>query len=286
MARHVSGLWRAIRVTRRDQAGDASAYDRAFSLLQEYADVSQIHESLLVLNHVDHEEHGRDNFFYGVMELADPVPVDPGPMETFTDKKRHTNRQSMAGLDRLGPAALDAEQYRPKSLKHWLEFVCERHPGRLSLSECIRLGLSLTSALEILHRRGLVHGCIRSSNILYVQGQPKLAELALFSQSVHGVQARSMQDDAYDPPEGPGTIQADLYSLGKVLQEAREEGRGPRDRRPDMLQEGLVPSIDVEARWDEILRRSLGNLPGRFYQHAWQMRDDLERLKIVGIPGA
>ena len=59
---------------------------------------------------------------------------------------------------------------------------------------------------------------MKPSNIIFVNGVPKLADIGL----VTGVDAtRSyVGTEGFAPPEGPGTPQGDLYSLGKVLYEA------------------------------------------------------------------
>ena len=60
-----------------------------------------------------------------------------------------------------------------------------------------------------------------TSNIIFVSGQPKLADIGL----VTGIdEAKSFVGTAgYIPPEGPGRPEADIYSLGKVLYEAPPE---------------------------------------------------------------
>jgi tetratricopeptide (TPR) repeat protein len=83
------------------------------------------------------------------------------------------------------------------------------------LEECIQIGLRLTEALAHMHRQGLVHRDVKPSNIIFVGGMPKLADVGLVA-AVD--EARSfVGTEGFIPPEGPGTPQADLYSLGIVL---------------------------------------------------------------------
>src|SRR5213594_4185048 len=105
-----------------------------------------------------------------------------------------------------------SELYVPRTLKYDL-----RTRGALPVVECIQIALSLTCALEHLHGHGLIHRDVKPSNIIFVKGVPKLADIGL----VTDVEAtRSfVGTEGFIPPEGPGTVQADLYSLGKVLYE-------------------------------------------------------------------
>src|SRR5207253_8631449 len=91
----------------------------------------------------------------------------------------------------------------------------DRHK-RLSASESIQLGLSLTEALDALHGHGLTHRDIKPSNIIFIEGVPKLADIGLVAASG---QRSFVGTEGYVPPEGPGTPQADVYSLGKLLYE-------------------------------------------------------------------
>ena len=84
------------------------------------------------------------------------------------------------------------------------------------MAECLHLGISLAEALDDLHSHRLSHRDIKPANIIFVDGQPKLADIGL----VASVGQRSfVGTEGYVPPEGPGSPAADVYSLGKVLYE-------------------------------------------------------------------
>ncbi|MEW6160764.1 MAG: protein kinase [Verrucomicrobiota bacterium] len=103
--------------------------------------------------------------------------------------------------------------YSPRTLRAEL-----KSRGAFPAEEVIALGLKLTSALAHLHARGLVHRDVKPSNILFIAGEPKLADAGLVAAMDD---ARSLVGTAgYIAPEGPGTPQADLYALGRVLYEA------------------------------------------------------------------
>ena len=87
----------------------------------------------------------------------------------------------------------------------------------MPIGECVRNGAAIASALAFLHRHGLIHRDIKPSNIIFVNGFPKLADIGLVTAVTGG---RSYAGtDGFIPPEGSGSPQADIYSLGKVLYE-------------------------------------------------------------------
>ena len=59
-----------------------------------------------------------------------------------------------------------------------------------------------------------------------MNGRPKLADIGLVAAT--DATCSFVGTEGYLPPEGPGTPQADLYSLGKVLYEA-STGKDRRD---------------------------------------------------------
>ena len=86
---------------------------------------------------------------------------------------------------------------------------------RLPIGECVRNGAAIASALGFLHRHGLIHRDIKPSNIIFVNGFPKLADIGLVT-AVSEPRSH-IGTEGFIPPEGAGTPQADIYSLGKVL---------------------------------------------------------------------
>ena len=122
-------------------------------------------------------------------------------------------RRAECGIEATPHSALRTpESYAPHTLREDLK----RH-GRLPVAQCVQIGLALTRALAHLHKCGLVHRDVKPSNVIFVGGVPKLADIGLVA-SVDAT--RSMVGtEGYVAPEGPGTPQADIYSLGKLLYE-------------------------------------------------------------------
>src|SRR4030095_15018534 len=102
--------------------------------------------------------------------------------------------------------------YSPRTLRSDLA----RRP-RLPPSEAAQLVLRLANALAHLHAHGLVHRDIKPSNVIFVGGQPKVADIGLVTDV--GSSHSFVGTEGFIPPEGPGTPQADLYGVGKVVYE-------------------------------------------------------------------
>ncbi|MBI2947272.1 MAG: protein kinase, partial [Verrucomicrobia bacterium] len=148
-------------------------------------------------------------YFYYVMELADDSSAECGVRNAELSQG---SSASVPHSELRTPHSINPGPYSPKTLRSELF-----HRGRLPLEECLQIGLTLTSALAHLHKHGLVHRDIKPSNIIFVNGIPKLADLGLVA---HVGQTMSfVGTEGYLPPEGPGSPQADIYSLGKVLYE-------------------------------------------------------------------
>ena len=161
--------------------------------------------------------------------------------------------------------------YIPRTLRQDL-----RTRGRLPVPECLELGLALTDALAHLHRHGLVHRDVKPSNIIFVNGVPKLADIGLVATLD---EAKSfVGTEGYIPPEGPGAAQADLFSLGKVLYEI-STGKD-RNEFPEPLTN--LGELGEQARLLElnaiIHKACRANLKER-YPTAEAMRADLVRLQ-------
>ena len=200
LARNVVGTWRAVKVVHRSRFDSDRPYDREFNGIKKFEPVSRLHDSQVDILHVGRND--AEGYFYYVMELAD---------------------------DAKAPAQdIDPETYRPHTLKD----DSEKH-RRLGIDECVRIGLALTEALEHLHANGLVHRDVKPSNIIFIGGRPKLADIGLVTNA--DATRTYVGTEGFLPPEGAGTPQADLFALGKVLYETsagkdrREFPQAPAD---------------------------------------------------------
>ncbi|MEO8044618.1 MAG: SUMF1/EgtB/PvdO family nonheme iron enzyme [Spartobacteria bacterium] len=243
LARSLTGALRAVKVVYRATFESERAFNREFEGMSAFEPISRAHDGFVDILHVGRSVAG--GFFYYVMELAD---------------------------DQVSGAEIEVTRYAPKTLKAELGHT-------LPVRECLRLGLLLADALGALHRAGLAHRDIKPSNIIFVQGDPKLADIGLVATSG---QRSFVGTEGYVPPEGPGTPQADIYSLGKVLYEI-SMGKDRLDF-PEL-------NSDLDEREDkahllqlnEVLLKACAHSPARRYQSAGELRSDLARIE-AGAP--
>ena len=245
LARNAVRTPRAVKLVLRDQHASAESFEREFKGLQKFEPVSRSHAGLVDILTLGLLPDGA-GFFY-VMELAD-------------------------GLQ--GGREVDEATYEPATLR-----AVFKRRGALPADEVIRLGLMMAAALKHLHDEGLVHRDVKPSNILFVDGVPKLADAGLVA-AVDD--ARSLVGTAgYVAPEGPGTPQADLYALGKVLYEAAF-GKDRQDFPALPADLAVRPERERLLELNEIIASACAPDPRQRYVDAGEMLADLERLAAHG----
>ena len=185
LGRGVTGAWRAVKVVWRADFDDARTFEREFEGILKFEPISRDHPGLVNILHVGRSPDGI-SFYYYVMELGDDV------------RSGH----------QINPIEYEARTLRPD--------VKSAIAARLPLAQCIDVGLRLAEALHHLHECGLAHRDVKPSNVIFVNGKAKLADIGLVA--ARG-QRTFVGTEGFVPPEGPGSTQADVYSLGKVLYE-------------------------------------------------------------------
>jgi hypothetical protein len=265
LARNALGTGRAVKVVFRSNFDDSRPFEREFAGIQKFEPISRSHPGLVHILQVGR----REDYFYYVMELADDVSAErrTGKAEPGPGSGTKTADGNAGGAP--SPPFEDGA-YVARTLREDL-----RRQSPLPAQRCVELGLALASALAHLHKQGLIHRDIKPSNIIFVQGAPKLADIGLVTEV--GDSRSIVGTEGYLPPEGPGTPQADIFSLGKVLYEISTG----QDRRqfPD-LPPGLKQSPDAAAvlELNEVVLRACAKDAEQRYASAEQMQADLEGL--------
>jgi serine/threonine protein kinase/tetratricopeptide (TPR) repeat protein len=288
LARNLVGTLRAVKVVYRQDFGDAQPFDREFKGMRRFEPVSRSHPGLVNILQIGRNDAG--GYFYYVMELADAAAEGADDQCSVTSDQASVTSGQCSVISKQGsvtsdqsqspgtaPASLNNDNSAPitpyiaRTLRHDL-----RTRGRLPATECVELALALTSALQHLHQDRLVHRDIKPSNIIFVNGRPKLADIGLVTEA--GDSQSIVGTEGYLPPEGPGTVAADLYSLGKVFYEISTG----EDRRkfPDLPTELKGwPDSRALLQLNEVVLKACAKDVARRYHSAEEMHADLLRLQ-------
>jgi predicted Ser/Thr protein kinase len=156
---------------------------------------------------------------------------------------------------------------------------------RLAPAEALAIVPKICDALEYAHEEGLVHRDIKPENLLIdKKGRVKIADFGLakllrrepldMTLTLSGMALGTLRYMAPEQMDKPESVdhRADLYSLGVVIYEMLT-GEVPVGRFE-------LPSqkAQVDVRLDEIVLHALEKEPARRYQHASEVRDDVEKV--------
>ena len=227
--------------------GDAAAgegYKRALEGLQNFRSVNIESEYLLRIFEV--RERHEEGYFCYMMELADDI-----------ESGRHVNGHA----------------YTPRTLKNELERSGVRR--RLPSRRCIEIAIMLARGLQVLHESGFTHRDVRPSNIIFVDGVPKLADIDLLAGNDAALPSYIPRN--YAAPEGCHSNCADIFSLGKSIYEMCTGF-------PVRSYPCLPPDI---RHWDDhslmleinrIIAKACARDLRKRYRSAGEMLSDLERI--------
>jgi formylglycine-generating enzyme required for sulfatase activity len=183
LARSVTGVLRAVKVIWREDYDRPDSFEREFEAIKRFEPISRRHEALVPILQVGRND--QDGFYYYVMELAD-------------DLEHGRN--------------IDADTYKP----HTLGLQMKREKC-VQAEQCIKLGVTIAEGLDYLHRNQLIHRDVKPSNLIFIDGICRLADIGLVA--LLG-QRSFVGTEGFVAPEGPGTAASDIFSLGMVLYEA------------------------------------------------------------------
>jgi serine/threonine-protein kinase len=165
--------------------------------------------------------------------------------------------------------------------------------GELAPAQALSIVPQICEALQYAHDEGIVHRDIKPENILLdKKGRIKIADFGLaklldrpatvYALTQAGQKMGTPHYMAPEQIEHPDQVdhRADIYSLGVVFYEMLT-GELPLGRFP-------VPSekVHVDVRLDEVVLKTLQKEPERRYQHASEVKSDVETISSTPNRGA
>ena len=184
------------------------------------------------------------------------------------------------------------------------------HGKALPLEEMLKLGIQIAEALDAAHAEGIIHRDIKPANIFVTKrGQAKVLDFGLAKLVPKGV-ARADADSGGEVPDSTSIVgiisgtpsymspeqvrgdnldaRTDIFSLGLLLYEMATGRQAFSGGTGGMIIEAVltrspVPARsinpDIPPRLEEIINKALHKDRDQRYQHAADIRTDLQRLE-------
>jgi predicted Ser/Thr protein kinase len=164
--------------------------------------------------------------------------------------------------------------------------------GKLAPEQALKIVPQICDALQFAHDEGIVHRDIKPENILVdKKGRVKIADFGLAKLLGRAPEELSLTGTGqlmgtlgYMAPEQLQEAhavdhRADIYSLGVVFYEMLT-GKLPIGRFDPPSKK-----VHVDVRLDDVVLRSLESEPARRYQHASEIKEQVDMITHSGSPG-
>jgi hypothetical protein len=224
--------------------------------------------------------------FVALKILPPEVGRDPAFADRFAREARTMARLNHRGIVTLYDFGLAGDYYY--FLMEYVDGASLRQvirEGNLSPEEALAIVPQICDALQYAHDQGVVHRDIKPDNILIDRaGSVKIADFGLaklFGQppadQVLTATGQVMGTPHYMAPEqmqGAAAVdhRADIYALGVVFYELLT-GELPLGRFPPPSEK-----VQLDVRLDQVVLRALEKDPERRYQHASEVKTDMDAI--------